>query len=64
MIQMNLRYDDARFNEKGCLQVWGGDALIALPKNTLPIYLLKPTCDFPLSVTYNGKHIAYRYHNV
>jgi hypothetical protein len=29
-LQQGLRYPDARFNEKGCLQVWGGgDALIA-----------------------------------
>jgi len=63
-LQQDSRYPDARFDEKGCLQVWCGDALIALPKNTLPIHLLKPTCDFALSVTYHGKHIAYRYHNV
>jgi len=24
-VQKNLRYRDARFNENGCLQVWGGD---------------------------------------
>jgi hypothetical protein len=63
-LQQDSCYPDARFDEKGCVQVWGGDALIALPKNTLPIHLLKPTSDFPLSVTYHGKHIAYRYHNV
>jgi hypothetical protein len=44
--QQGLRYPDARFDEKGCLQVWGGDALTALPKNTLPIHLLKPTCEW------------------
>jgi hypothetical protein len=26
----DARYPGARFNEKGCLQVWGGDALKAL----------------------------------
>jgi hypothetical protein len=25
--QNDLHYHAARFNEKGCLQVWGGDAL-------------------------------------
>jgi hypothetical protein len=25
--QHESRYPAARFNEKGCLQVWGGDAL-------------------------------------
>jgi hypothetical protein len=26
-VQQDSRYPAARFNEKGCLQVWGGDAL-------------------------------------
>jgi hypothetical protein len=26
--QQDLSYPDAWFNEKGCLQVWGGDTLI------------------------------------
>jgi hypothetical protein len=26
--QQDLRYPAARRNEKGCLQVWGGDALL------------------------------------
>jgi hypothetical protein len=26
--QEDLSYPAARFNEKGCLQVWGGDTLI------------------------------------
>jgi hypothetical protein len=26
--QQKLRYPVARFNEKGCLQVWGGDAFM------------------------------------
>ncbi len=25
--QQDSRYPDARFNEKGCLQLWGGDGL-------------------------------------
>jgi hypothetical protein len=25
--QQDLRYPTARFNEKGCLAMWGGDAL-------------------------------------
>jgi hypothetical protein len=29
-VQQNSRYPGARFNEKGCLQVWGGDALKAI----------------------------------
>jgi hypothetical protein len=28
--QQDLCYPAARFNEKGCLQVWGGDALRTL----------------------------------
>jgi hypothetical protein len=27
--QQDLRYPAPRFNEKGCLQVWGGEALSA-----------------------------------
>jgi hypothetical protein len=26
-VQQDSRYPDARFNEKGCLQLWGGDGL-------------------------------------
>ncbi len=28
--QHDLRYPAARFNEKGCLLVWGGDALTSI----------------------------------
>jgi len=28
--QQDVRYSAARFNEKGCLPVWGGDALSTL----------------------------------
>ncbi len=28
--QQDLRYSAARFNEKGCLEVWGGDALTSV----------------------------------
>jgi hypothetical protein len=28
--QQDLRYPAARFNENGCLQVWGGEALRTL----------------------------------
>jgi len=33
--QHDLRYPNARFNEKGCLPVWGGDALKLLGAHTL-----------------------------
>jgi hypothetical protein len=29
-VQQDLRYPAARFSEKGCLQVWGGDTLRTL----------------------------------
>jgi hypothetical protein len=31
--QQDLSYPAARFNEKGCLQVWGGDTLKQLMVN-------------------------------
>jgi hypothetical protein len=33
--QQDLRYTAARFNEKGCLQVWGGDVLSSPCRNPL-----------------------------
>ncbi len=44
--QQDSRYPSPRFNEKGCLQVWGGDALSAedLPKGmSHPIKQVKTT---------------------
>jgi len=45
---LNFRYPTARFNEKGCLQVWGGVALSSAPYVTLQIYFSHPSFTYLL----------------
>jgi hypothetical protein len=44
----NCRYPAARFNEKGCWQVSGGDALSSAPYVTLQKYFSRPSFTYLL----------------